>query len=234
MAPLSAAEQRHPWLRYHIEGYTMGIRHSYEQRLETIWSKPGNRVLVLDFEGLTLEMRQDLVLRLRMVYSRKGRMSDTELGLDVTDTLCFQMGGVRRRITWRYFILALRLHIEQEMAEDGFGDYDRLIPDKGDLRDYWIKISSGRDFVGLYLFRHAEGRKSRARLSGGYFLRCLAMHFGLGSPGTKEAAGCCSWLLQLAAAAGTYETDETGLAAEEVDEEISAPTQAPPPPPPAS
>ncbi|GKG22185.1 hypothetical protein Tco_0387488, partial [Tanacetum coccineum] len=24
MAPLSAADQRHPWLRYEVEGYTLG------------------------------------------------------------------------------------------------------------------------------------------------------------------------------------------------------------------
>ncbi|GJV99364.1 hypothetical protein Tco_1554616 [Tanacetum coccineum] len=60
MAPLPAADQRHPWLRYQIEEYTEGIRHSYEQRLEMIWSRPVNRVHVLDFEGLTPEMRQDL------------------------------------------------------------------------------------------------------------------------------------------------------------------------------
>ncbi|GJY23831.1 hypothetical protein Tco_0397489 [Tanacetum coccineum] len=38
------------------------------------------------------------------------------------------------------------------MVEAGFGAYwdgsDRLIPDKGDLRDYWIEISSDRDFLG--------------------------------------------------------------------------------------
>ncbi|GJX28561.1 hypothetical protein Tco_0236640 [Tanacetum coccineum] len=136
IAPLPAADQRHPWLRYQIEEYTEGIIHSYEQRLETIWSRPVNRVHVLDFEGLTLEMRQDLVVRLRMVYTGEGQ----------------QLGGVRRRMTWRQFILALGLHTEQEMAEAGFGAYwdgsDRLIPDKGDLRDYWIEISSDRDFLG--------------------------------------------------------------------------------------
>ncbi|GJZ01494.1 hypothetical protein Tco_0519455 [Tanacetum coccineum] len=30
-----------------------------------------------------------------------------------------------------------------------------------------------------YLFRHAEGRKSRATMSGGYFIRRLAEHFSL-------------------------------------------------------
>ncbi|GJY84386.1 hypothetical protein Tco_0497762 [Tanacetum coccineum] len=154
MAPLPAADQRLPWLRYQIEEYNEGIMHSYEQRLKTIWSRPVNRVYVLDFEGLTPEMRQDLAVRLRMVYSREGqqvfvshawrrlfgirvplvrefileflstyRMSDTEMGLDVTDTRCFQLGGVRRRVTWRQFILALGLHTEQEMTEAGFGAY---------------------------------------------------------------------------------------------------------------
>ncbi|GJR92976.1 hypothetical protein Tco_0265150, partial [Tanacetum coccineum] len=134
MAPLPAADQRHPWLRYQVKGYTEGIIHSYEQRLETIWSRPVNRVHVLDFKGLTPEMRQDLAVR----------MSDTEMGLDVADTLCFQLGG------------------------DGS---DRLIPDKGDLRDYWIEISSDRDFLArtgeapekvtsvdtLYLLTWSEG-----------------------------------------------------------------------------
>nr|GFA31213.1 hypothetical protein [Tanacetum cinerariifolium] len=101
MAPLPLADQRYLWLRYQVEGYTEGIVHSYEQRLETIWSRPVNR----------------------------------------------------RRMTWRQFIQELGLHIEQEMAEAGFGAYwdgnDRVIPDKGDLRDYWTEISSGRDFLGL-------------------------------------------------------------------------------------
>ncbi|GJR34934.1 hypothetical protein Tco_1210618 [Tanacetum coccineum] len=44
------------------------------------------------------------------------------------------------------------LHSEEEMAEAGFGAYwsgsKRVIPDKGDLRDYWIGISSDKDFLG--------------------------------------------------------------------------------------
>ncbi|GJU79458.1 hypothetical protein Tco_1281823 [Tanacetum coccineum] len=91
MTPLQAADQRHPWLRYQIQEYTKGIRLSYEQWLETIWSRPVNQVYVLNFEGLTPEMRQDMAVR----------MSDTEIGLDVADTLCFQLGGVRRRMTRR-------------------------------------------------------------------------------------------------------------------------------------
>ncbi|GKD97100.1 hypothetical protein Tco_1380997, partial [Tanacetum coccineum] len=74
-----------------------------------------------------------------------------DMGLDVADTLCFQIGGTRRSMTWRQFILALGLHTVEEMEEDGFGAYwlgsERVIPDKGDLSDYWVGISSGRDFL---------------------------------------------------------------------------------------
>ncbi|GKD78724.1 hypothetical protein Tco_1341345, partial [Tanacetum coccineum] len=107
MAPLPPRDQRHPWL----------------------WSV--NRVHILDFAGLTEEMRQTLAVRLRMVYTRDDgqelftshawrrlfevrgplvrefileffstcRMSDIEMDLDAVDTLCFQLGGVRRRMT---------------------------------------------------------------------------------------------------------------------------------------
>ncbi|GJR16126.1 hypothetical protein Tco_0798778 [Tanacetum coccineum] len=45
-------------------------------------------------------MRRDLAVRLRMMYTGGDRqqflstcrMSDTEMGLDVADTLCFQLG----------------------------------------------------------------------------------------------------------------------------------------------
>ncbi|GJZ77093.1 hypothetical protein Tco_0641765 [Tanacetum coccineum] len=140
MAPLPAADQRCPWLRYQIEEYTEGIRHSYEQRLETIWSRPVNRVFVSHAWRRLFWIRAPLVHEFILEFLSTCRMSDTEMGLDVVDKLCFQLGGVRRRITWRQFILALGLHTEQEMVEVGFGAYwdgsDRLIPDKGDLRDY--------------------------------------------------------------------------------------------------
>ncbi|GJZ85453.1 hypothetical protein Tco_0650792 [Tanacetum coccineum] len=72
-------------------------------------------------------------------------------------------GGVRRRMTRRQFILALGLHTEQEMAEASM--------DRG--------TTNIQHLLAQYMFRHAEGRKSGARLSGGHFIRCLAMYFGL-------------------------------------------------------
>ncbi|GJX40871.1 hypothetical protein Tco_0255861 [Tanacetum coccineum] len=70
MTPLPPRDQRHLWLRYQVEGYTEEIVHDFEQRLETIFSRQVNRVHILDFKGLTPDMRQDLAERLRMVYTR--------------------------------------------------------------------------------------------------------------------------------------------------------------------
>nr|GEV01117.1 hypothetical protein [Tanacetum cinerariifolium] len=158
IAPLPPRDQRHPWLRYQVEGYIEDIMHKYEQRPETIFGRSVNWVYVLDFAGLTMEMKQTLAGRLRMVYL-----------------------GMRGRSC----ILAMHQ-----------GDY--LRSGTGDLRDYWVEISSDRDFLGpalsyvfiqdpvrrlLYLTvfladgrhlrRHAEGRKSGARLSGDTLLGVL-------------------------------------------------------------
>ncbi|GKB31039.1 hypothetical protein Tco_0870440 [Tanacetum coccineum] len=150
MTPLTPREQRHPWLRYQVEGYIEDIVHNFEQRLETIFGRSVNRVHVLDFVGLTEEMRQTLADRLRMVYTRD---EGQELFLSHAWRRLFEirgplLGGARRMMTWRQFILALGLHTTEEMAEDGFE-------------------------------AHVEGRKSGARLFEGHFIRRLAAHFGL-------------------------------------------------------
>ncbi|GJZ58533.1 hypothetical protein Tco_0614027 [Tanacetum coccineum] len=92
--------------------------------------------------------------------------------------------------------------------------------------------------LAQYLFRHAKRRKSRARLSGGHFIRRFAMHFGLVSD--EGLRGLQAWVAQgperqQAVAAGAHEADEAGPAAEEGAQEIPvpAPAQVPPPPPPA-
>ncbi|GJX93043.1 hypothetical protein Tco_0347629 [Tanacetum coccineum] len=238
MTPLPHRNLRHPWLRYQVEGYDEGI--TLADRLSMVYTEDDGETLFTSHARRRLfEIKGLLVREFILKFLSTCRMSDTEMGLDVADTLCFQLGGARR-MTWRQFILALGLHSEEEMAEAGFRAYwygsERVIPDKGDLRDYWIKISSDKDFLGLapsyvhirdpvrrlchrmitcsisgrgqgtekgtgvdlfylrtmdqgtanvsyllaqYLFRHAKGRKSQARLSGGHFIGCLAAHFGL-------------------------------------------------------
>nr|GEV92544.1 hypothetical protein [Tanacetum cinerariifolium] len=155
--------------------------------------------------------------------------------------------------TWRQFILALVLHTKEEMVEDGFEAYwsgsERVIPNKGDLRDYWMQISrqalekvTDVDLFYLcnmnrgtsnvpyllawYLFRYDEGRKSEARLSGGHFIRYLAAHFRLVSDQGLRG-------LSVAAAAGAPGAAEDALAADEGAQAVPSPIKAPQPPSPA-
>ncbi|GJW46477.1 hypothetical protein Tco_0078123 [Tanacetum coccineum] len=259
MAPLPPRDQRHFWLRYQVEGYTEEIVHDFEDRLRTIFGRHGNRVHVLDFEGLAPEMRQDLAERLWMVYTRddgqKGFVSYAWRRLfEIRAPL---VRGARRSMTWRQVILALGLHTAEEMAKDGFVAYwsgnERVIPDKGDLR----LLGWGR-----HLKRYAEGRKSGARLSGGHFIGRLAHHFGLvsddGLRGLSvmthelplidmgeliklniymEVGEDCTWVAprlkrQQVVAAGAPEIAEGAQHVDEGDQAILAPVQAPQPPPP--
>ncbi|GKD27737.1 hypothetical protein Tco_1233951, partial [Tanacetum coccineum] len=91
MAPLPAADQRHPWLRYEVEGYTPAIVHSYKQRLATIWSRPVNRVFVSHAWRRLFEIRGPFVREFILEFLSTCRMSDTIMDLDTTDTLCFQL-----------------------------------------------------------------------------------------------------------------------------------------------
>ncbi|GJX77385.1 ribonuclease H-like domain-containing protein, partial [Tanacetum coccineum] len=225
MAPLPPRDQRHLWLHYQIEGYTKEIVYDFEKRLETIFGRQVNRVHILNFEGLTPDTRQDLAERMRMVYTRENGQEDR--GRD----------GVRC----------------EEMAEDGFRAYwlgcERLVPDKGDLSDYCIEISSGKDFLRgapSYTYirdlvrRHAEGRKSGARLSGGHFIRRFTHHFGLVSDDGLRGLSIVAppeLERQQVAAAGALGAAKDAPAVDEGVQADPAPIKAPqqpPPPPPAA
>ncbi|GJW50693.1 hypothetical protein Tco_0092044 [Tanacetum coccineum] len=281
MAPLPPRDQRHLWLHYQVEGYTEEIVHDFEQSLETIFGRQVNRLHILDFEGLTSNMRHDLAERMRMVYTGDDRQEvfvshawmrlfgiraplvqefileffstfriEDEMGLDVAGSLCFQLGGARRSMTWRQFILALGLHTAREMAEDGFGAYciygRGQAPEKVTTTDLFYLRSMDRRAANIlyllaqYLFRHAVGRKSDARLSRGYFIGCLAHHFGLVSNDGLRGLSVMASLgpeRQQVAAAGAPGVAEDAPAVDEGDQDVWALVQAPqqpPPPPPAA
>ncbi|GJW68191.1 pleiotropic drug resistance protein 1-like protein [Tanacetum coccineum] len=77
-------------------------------------------------------------------------------------------------------VLALGLHTAEEMVEDGFE-----APEKVTATDlfYLRSMDQGTENVSYllaqYLFRHAKGRRSGARMSGGHFIGRLADHFVL-------------------------------------------------------
>ncbi|GKG29078.1 hypothetical protein Tco_0416443, partial [Tanacetum coccineum] len=89
--------------------------------------------------------------------------------------------------------------------------------------------------LAQYLFRHAEGRKSGARLSGGQFIGRLAHHFGLVSDdGLRGLSVVARPKRQQVAAAGAPEAAEDAPAVDEGAHADPAPVQAsqPPSPPP--
>ncbi|GKA34474.1 hypothetical protein Tco_0720903 [Tanacetum coccineum] len=90
------------------------------------------------------------------------------------------------------------------------------------LRNMDRRTTNISHLLAQYLFRHAEGRKSRARISGGHFIGRLVMHFGLvGLQGvvksfTIEQSRVSTWLItcmtQLMDASGqTYQPFDSTL-----------------------
>ncbi|GJS03534.1 hypothetical protein Tco_1383944 [Tanacetum coccineum] len=214
MLHLPSRDQRHTWIRYQVEGYGEDIVHSYKQRLETIWGRAVNRVHVLNFACLTEGMRQTL-----------GHwMSDTKIGLDVSDTLCFQLGGARHRMTWRQFILALGLHTEDEMAEAG-GILGRLPYYVFFDRTYRSPMPQDDSL------QNAEGRKSGARMSGITSLGVLQLIL-------DQVGDTWAWVArgperQPDAMAGAPRAAEDAPTVDEGAQANPAPMQAPQPPLPA-
>ncbi|GJR69083.1 hypothetical protein Tco_0015148 [Tanacetum coccineum] len=137
MAPLLPHDQRHLWLRYQV-----------------------NRVHILDFDGLTPDMRHDLSERMRMVYTgddgQEVFVSHAwrrffEIRAPLVHEFLLEFNNTCR-IGDEMGLDAVGLHTAEEMAEDGFRGCwlgsERVIPDKGDLSDYLVEILFGRDFLG--------------------------------------------------------------------------------------
>ncbi|GKB45777.1 hypothetical protein Tco_0896530 [Tanacetum coccineum] len=156
---LPPCDQRHQYLRGDMVPYLildglpdliaeglsakMLMEHRDAQGKSVFTSRAWRRLF--DIRGL-------LVHELILEFFSTFKFGEAVTNLDTTRALQFQLGGARRRISWREFILALGLYTSKEMQTVGFDAYwaesARQIPDKGDLRDYWIGISSAGDFLG--------------------------------------------------------------------------------------
>ncbi|GJZ21230.1 hypothetical protein Tco_0558269 [Tanacetum coccineum] len=195
---------RHPWLRYQVDGLTDGMRKTPGDRLSMVCAGDNGEALFTSHAWRTL----------------------------------FELDGARRRMTWRTFILALGLHFEEEMAEHGFEAYysgsERVIPDKGDLRDYWIEISSDKDFLGLapsYVHIRDPMRRLCHRM-----LACSISGRGHGAEKVVGVDLFYLWTMDRrtakAAAAGALGAAEGAPTADECAQAVPAPVKAPQPPPP--
>ncbi|GKD58834.1 hypothetical protein Tco_1296343 [Tanacetum coccineum] len=131
----------------------------------------------------------DFEARLTRIYRR-----------EVHRVQVFDLGGLPDLIAER---LSTRMLMEnkdaqgqtEEMQTAGFGLYwtesTRRIPNKGDLRDYWIRISSAGDFLVLEIicFRRKQG----AMIYGCQYVSRLAEHFGLLTE--ERLHGLTAWVL---------------------------------------
>ncbi|GJU17938.1 hypothetical protein Tco_1145904 [Tanacetum coccineum] len=155
---LPPREQRYMFLRYEGLEYPATDIVDFEGRLARNHRREVHRVLIFDFGGLPDLMAEGLSGRMlmehhdeagvsvftsrawRRMFDIRGpsvhkiileffstfRFGQAILDLDTLGTLQFQLGGARRRIS----------------------QSARKIPNKGDIRDYWIGISSVGDFLG--------------------------------------------------------------------------------------
>ncbi|GJS07629.1 hypothetical protein Tco_0364425 [Tanacetum coccineum] len=153
MAPLLTRSLRHPWLRYQVERLTDEMRGTLAERIRMIYTGDEAQELFTSHAW-------------RRLFKIRGPL----------------LGGARRMTTWRQFILALGFHTAKEMAEDRF-EACWACPSYTYIRDLVRRLChmliSYSISGGQYLSRHAERRKSGARLFGGHFIGRLDAHFDL-------------------------------------------------------
>ncbi|GKE43551.1 hypothetical protein Tco_1470835, partial [Tanacetum coccineum] len=142
---LPPRDQRYQYLRYEGLQYTKANIVDFESRLARIYRREVHRVQVFDFGGLPNLMAGGLSAR--MLMEHKG----VSLFTSRAWRRLFDIREPWRYLSWRQFIVALGLHTGEEMESLGFARYwaesARQIPDRGDLRDYWIGISPAGDFL---------------------------------------------------------------------------------------
>ncbi|GKB31190.1 hypothetical protein Tco_0870591 [Tanacetum coccineum] len=223
----------------------------FEMKLGKIYRKEVHKVQVFNFGGLTDLMAEELSGRMLMEH----RFGEAVLDLDTVGALQFQLGGVRRRMSWREFILGMGLHAVEEIESFRFGAYWAESARQGGSeclleRDFicwrfpWHNPGVDVGSVNIpyllarYLRLFASGRKQGAMISGGQFVARLAKHFGLLTKERLEGLTVIVRdLLEIdmdelpVATAGAFEIAEGASDVVEGDQAISTPVQVPQPPP---
>ncbi|GJX30992.1 hypothetical protein Tco_0240847 [Tanacetum coccineum] len=214
-----------------VDGYDEGIIHSYEQRLEMIWGRPVNRVHVLDFTGLNNCMRQTTrkveygecwyykgTLQFISLGGARGetwRQFILALGLHSKEEMAgpgdflgpalsyVHIRDPMRRLCHRMIVCSISGRGQGAEKVTGVGLFYFQTMDRGTANVPYL--------LAQYLFHHAEGRKSGARLYRAPGDQKASTLLIVGGPGAVEGA----------------------LAADKGAQAIPAPVQAPQPPPPA-
>ncbi|GJS95134.1 hypothetical protein Tco_0802102 [Tanacetum coccineum] len=132
-------DQRHQYLRFEGLQYTNADIVDFETRLGRMLMEhrdaQGQGVFTSRAWRRLFEIRGSLVHELIMEFLSTFRFGEAVLDLDTTRALQFQLGRVRRRMSWREFILGIGLHTAEEIESVRFGAYwaesVRQIPTRG-------------------------------------------------------------------------------------------------------
>ncbi|GJU49753.1 hypothetical protein Tco_1219308 [Tanacetum coccineum] len=147
------------------------------------------------------DIRGPRIWELILEFLSTLRFGEVLLDMDAPHTFQFQLGGAKRRMSWRQFILALGLHTGEEMKSPGFARDPVLrlchrmmahsiagksqAPEKVTMTNLFYLRGLDVGSINIpyllarYLRRFAAGRKSEAHISGGQFVGRMAQHFGL-------------------------------------------------------
>nr|GFC10641.1 hypothetical protein [Tanacetum cinerariifolium] len=126
---LPPRDQRHQYLRFEGLRYTNADITDFKERLGRIYGREihqdaqGQSVFTSRAWMRLFKIRGLLVHELILEFFITFRFRKAVLDLDMVGALQFQLGGVRRCISWRQFILSLRLHTAKEMESAGFDVY---------------------------------------------------------------------------------------------------------------
>ncbi|GJV00456.1 hypothetical protein Tco_1329726 [Tanacetum coccineum] len=136
---LPPRDQRHQYLRYEGLQYTNADIADFETRLARIYMRE------IVFTSLAwrwlFDIRGPLVHEIIMEIFNMFRFAEAVIDLDTAGALQFQLGGVRRRMSWREFILALGLHTTEEMHTIGFArDFLGITPSYTSIRDPILRL----------------------------------------------------------------------------------------------
>ncbi|GJT41315.1 hypothetical protein Tco_0941180 [Tanacetum coccineum] len=145
---LPPRDQRHQYLRYARLQYTDDDIVDFETRLARIYRREVHKVQVFNFGGLPNFMAEGLSARMLMEHKDAQGVSlfgEAVLDLDTPGALQFHLGGARRHLSWKHFILALGLHTTEDMETVGFGisfagDFLGIAPSYTSIRDLILRL----------------------------------------------------------------------------------------------
>ncbi|GJU07346.1 hypothetical protein Tco_1123776 [Tanacetum coccineum] len=184
MTPLPHHNLRHPWIRYQVDGYDVdGMRQTLRDRLSMVYDRDdGQALFTIHAWRRLFKVRRPLVREFILEFLSTCRMSYTEMGLDVEEMAEARdfLGPAPSYIHIRDPVRRL-CHMMIACSISGRGHEAKKVTwvDLFYLRIMDHGTANVPHLLAQYLFRHAEGRKSRARLSKGHFIGRLAAHFGL-------------------------------------------------------